>query len=431
LKARLLFPGTAFAVGLIAFAVGYRIPRLLQAIPTKLEQAPAVAHVSANQAPVAGTPSALSRDNLQVEGFAKIGFAEMEELLTTASAEQRERWAQELGALPDSPLKPIALIAFYTSWLDLKPDEAIRALPKFPDLMYRLNVFDVLRSAIPTTLLPQVIEVISGLSETERHVLLPSYLTTLAETDPAATARFIDSHPNLVKSSDAAALMSAWARDDIAAARKWLEAGPFFTAPVALRALVDSWYAKDPAAAQDYVVLQKDNEGIDEAINSVAVHLFETSPERTREFIGKFDDERAAGILTNLVSSVKNDQVANLTTWASTLPSSVNEKSLGYALGRWSSVDLKQTLDWIQTKPATERESLVVQMIGSQMAPAAPDVVLLAFKIRDAQKREAALTTLVQSLAADTGDATEQIRALGLSVSQTNHLLELQPKSEE
>ena len=63
-------------------------------------------------------------------------------------------------------------------------------------------------------------EVISELSEMEQRVLLPSYLTTLAQTDPVATARFIDSHPKLVSDSDAAVLMSAWARDDIDAATK-------------------------------------------------------------------------------------------------------------------------------------------------------------------------------------------------------------------
>jgi hypothetical protein len=427
LKARLLFPGTAFAIGLIAFAVGYRTPGSLRALPTKAEQSPDVAHVSTDHASVVGTSSALPRDNLQVEGFAKIGFAEMEELLTTASRQQREQWAQELGALPDRPLKPIALAAFYTAWLDLEPEEALRSLHKFPDLLYRVNIFDALGSAVPTTLLPQLIEMISELSEVERRVLLPSYLTTLAQTDPAATARFIDSHPKLVAGSDAAALMSAWARDDIDAARKWLEASRFSTESDVLRSLVDSWFAKDPSAAQKYVVIHRDNEGIDEAANSIAAHLFSTSPEQTREFIRLFDDQHASRILMSLVSSVNEDQVANLAMWASTLPSSVAEDGLGYALARWSSLDPRQALDWLRAKPVTERESLVVQMVRSQMAPASREIVALAYKIRDAQKRDEALSTLVRSLTAETGDATEQIRALGLSVSQTNHLLELRP----
>jgi hypothetical protein len=427
LKARLLFPGTAFAIGVIAFAVGYRTPKSLPALTTKVEQAPDVAHVSTDHASVVGTFSALPRDNLQVEGFAKIGFAEMEELLTTTSPQQREQWAQELGALPNRPLKPIALVAFYTAWLDLEPEEALRSLHNFPDLLYRVNVFDALGSAVPPRLLPQLIDVISEFSEAERRVLLPSFLAALNQTDPAATARFIDSHPKLVSSSDAAALMSVWAGDDIDAARKWLEASPFFAESAVLRSLVDSWFGKDPAAAQNYVVLHRDNEGIDEATNSVATHLFNVSPEQTREFIRVFDDRHAAHILVNLVSSVNDDQVANLATWASTLPSSVAEDGLGYALARWSSLDPRQALDWLRAKPATERESLVVQMIRSQLAPASPEIVALAYKIRDAQKRDETLSILVQSLTAETGDATEQIRALGLSVSQTNHLLKLRP----
>jgi hypothetical protein len=66
-------------------------------------------------------------------------------------------------------------------------------------------------------------------------------------------------------------------------------------------------------------------------------------------------------------------------------------------------------------------------MIRSQLAPPSPEIVSLAYKIRDAQKRDEALSILVRSLTVDTGDATEQIRALGLPASQTNHLLELRP----
>ena len=429
MKTRLLFPGTAFAIGIIAFAVGYRTPRSLPALPSKVEQAPDVARVATDHAPVAGTDSALQRDNLLVEGFAKVGFAEMERLLTTASPQEREQWARELGALPNRPLKPIALVAFYTTWLDLEPEEALRSLQNFPDLLYRAQVFDGLGSAVPTTLLPQLIEMISEFSEAERRGLLSSFLAELAQTDPAATARFIDSHPKLVSGSDAAALMSAWARDDIDAARKWLEASPFSAESSVLRSLVDAWFAKDPAAAQSYLVLHRDNEGIEVAANSIASHLFSTSPGQAREFIRAFDDQRASHILMSLVLSASEDQVANLAAWASTFPSSVAEDALGYALARWSYLDPEQALDWLRAKPAAERESFVVQMIGSQFAPMSPEIVSLAYNIRDVQKRDETLSILIRRLSEDADDAAEEIRALGLSVSQTNHLLKLRAAS--
>ena len=66
-------------------------------------------------------------------------------------------------------------------------------------------------------------------------------------------------------------------------------------------------------------------------------------------------------------------------------------------------------------------------MIHSDVAPASPEIVALAYNIRDVQKRDETLSILVRSLVDETGDATEQIRALGLSISQTNHLLELLP----
>lgn len=427
LKARLLFPGTAFAIGIIAFAVGYRNSISLPAFLTKVEQAPDVAHVPTDHAPVAGRSSALPHDDLWVEGFAKIGFAEMEELLTTASPQQREQWARELGALPNKPLKPVALVAFYTTWLDLEPEAPLRSLHNFPDLLYRMAVFDALGSAVPTTLLPQLIDVISELSEAERRVLLPGYLAALDQTDPAATARFMDSHPKLVSGSDAAALMSAWARNDIDAARNWLEASPFVEDAAALRSLIDSWFAKDPVAAQNYVAFHRDNAEIWDAANSVTSHLFKTSPEQAREFIRMFDERHASDILHSLIWSVNKDQVANLVTWASTLPSSVAEEGQGEALARWNSLDPRQALDWLRAKPVAERESLLAEMIRAPVTTASPEIVALAYNIRDVQKRDEALSILVRSLIDETGDATEQIRALGLSVSQTNHLLELRP----
>lgn len=431
LKARLLFPGTAFAIGVIAFAIGYRTPGSLTALPVKAGQAPDVPHVASDHTRVVRTDSAAPRDNLLVEGFAKIAFPEMEDLLTKASPQEREQWARELGALPNRPVKPVALISFYSAWLALDPEEALRSLHNFSDLLYRVHVMDSLGSAVPTTLLPRLIDLISEFSEAERRVLLPNFLAELAQTDPAATARFMDSHPKLVSSSDAAALMSAWARDDIDAAKKWLEASPFSAQSAVLRSLVDSWLAKDPAAAQNYVLLHRDNDVFGEAVASVASHLFSTSPEQAREFIRVLDDERASSILLSLVSSVDDDQVANLVAWAATLPNSAAEGGLGYAFARWSNLDPKQALDWLRAKPAAERESLLVRVIDSQLVPASPELVSLAYQIRDVRKRDETLSILVQALSAGNGDATEGIRALGLSVAQTNHLLKLRPVPRE
>ena len=416
LKARLLIQGVGFAVGLIAFAVGYRIPKSDAALPPEVAPAAEVAKASTESAPLAGSFRDLQHDHLLVEGFAQIGFAEMANLLTTASAPQREQWARELGALPNKPLKPIALTAFYTAWLDLEPEAAFRSLRAFPDLLYRAKVLDAVGSATPPALLPQLIDLISEFSAVERRALLPGFLAELAQTDPAASARFIDSHPKLVTVSDATALVSAWAANDIDAARKWLEASPFFTRPAVVRSLVDAWFAKDPAAAQDYVILHRDDEKIDEAANSVASHLFSTSSEQAGQFIRVFDDERASYILLNLVSSVDDQQIAKLATWFSTLPRSVAEQSLAAALARWSFLDPGKTVDWLRTQPAAERDSLVVQMIHSDRVPMSPELVSLAYNIHDVQKRDEALSILVYSLDLENDDAAEQIRGLGLSI---------------
>jgi hypothetical protein len=428
LKTFLLFPGTALTVAVIAFAFGYRTPTAgsLRTVATKVEPAREAALVSTNHASAARSSSNLiSHDDLRVEGFAKIGFAEMEGLLTTSSPEQRERWVRELGALPDNPLKPIALIAFYSAWLDLKPEEALASLRKFPVLQYRAELFGGVHSAVPTTLLPQLIDIIAELSEAERRVLLPSYFTSLAQTDPVAAARFIDSHPKFDSSENAVALMSVWARDDIDSAKKWLEASRFSTDPGALQSLVESWLARDSAAARDYVVLHRDDAGMSEAINSVAVYLFKTSPEQTREFLLMFDQERASEILWRLRTSAPADQVGKLAVWASTLPSELAAGNLGSVLAHWNSLNPTEALAWLRERPATERDSLVAEMIRSQQVLASPEILALAYKIGDPRTREDALATLVESFSGTTGEATEQIRALGLSVSQTNHLLEL------
>ena len=425
LKARLLFQGVAFVIGMIAFAIGYRIPKSLHALPIKVERTSDVATVLTESTPLARSSRDLQHDHLRVEGFAQIGFAEMADLLTTASPSQREQWARELGALPNKPLKPIALTAFYTAWLDLDPEAAFRSLRAFPDLLYREQVVSSIGVAAPPALLSQLIGLISELSAVEQHGLLPGFLSELDQTDPVASARFIDSHPNLVSASDAAALMSAWARDDIDAARKWLEASPFAAESDVLRSLVDSWFTKDPAAAQSYVILHRDSESFEEAANSVASHLFGTSPEQARQFIRAFDDQHASYILFSLVSSADNSQIANLVTWVATFPTSSAQHVLGDALVRWSSLDPRKAVDWLRTKPEAERDSLVVQMIHSEMARPSPELVALAYNIHDVQERDKALSILVRSLAVDSGDATEQIRGLGLSTSQTNHLLEL------
>jgi len=137
-------------------------------------------------------------------------------------------------------------------------------------------------------------------------------------------------------------------------------------------------------------------------------------------------------VLVSLVASVGDDQVTNLVAWASTLPNSVTEGGLGLALSRWVSLNPSQALDWLRAKPAAERESLLVAMIRTEMAPASPEIVSLAYTIRDVQKRDEALSLLVQTLTAENPRATaDRIRALGLSASQTNHLLKLRPVPRE
>ena len=60
-------------------------------------------------------------------------------------------------------------------------------------------------------------------------------------------------------------------------------------------------------------------------------------------------------------------------------------------------------------------------MIRSEIVSASPEIVSLAYNIRDVQKRDETLSVLVGSLTVETGDATEEIRALGLPASQTKH----------
>ena len=425
---RLVFPATALAVAVLAFVVGYRAPQpssssaSLRTTPAAIEQAGAAD--PSRDAARSRSANAIQRDGLQVIGFAKIGFAEMEELLTTASPDEREGWARELGAVPEQPLKMIALVAYYVAWLDLHPEEALRSLRDFPDILNRSRVFSALVSAVPPAILPQLVEVASELTPPERRHLLPQFLAALSETDPQATARFLDSHPQLVSSADADELISAWAADDVAAATQWLEASQFASDPGVLHSLVRRWLTKDPAAAQQYVLRHRQTVGIEAAASSVASHLLTTSPAEAREFVNLFGAERAPSVVIAMLSAAEDNQLASMATWAATLPDTIMESGVAsYALVRWHRVDSAQALAWLQSQPVDERESLLVDMIHSDPV-ASPEIVSMAYTVRDAQQRDRALASIVASLR-DTGEeaAEHQIRALGLPASQTNHLL--------
>ena len=432
-KLGLPFLAIAFGVGAAAFMVGYRGAQpsasSIRTVAATPEQA--------NPADTARDPADFSsttgaqRDGLQVIGFAKVGFAQMEELLTSSTPQERERWAQELAALPEQAMKSLALVAFYIAWLDHHPDEALRSLRDFPDPLSRMRLFASIESAVPPAILPQLVGIVAEFSEAERRFLLPSFLAALSQTDPVAAARFIDSHPQLVSSSEAAALISAWAADDIAAAAHWLEGSRFAGEPETLRTLVDRWLAKDPAAAQSYVLRHQQTAGMEEAAASVASHLLTTSPAQAREFISMFDPERALSVVATMISSEDNNRIGDLTEWASTLPASVRDTGvMGYALGIWNRVDPPAALAWLQAQPAAERESLVVQMIHNHPVPS-PELIALAYTIRDVQERDRALTSLIRSLPDPIGDPVEQIRALGLPADQMNHLLGLRAAPEE
>jgi hypothetical protein len=432
-KARLAFPGTAVAVGVAAFLIGYRSPKAPAgaAVAVPVNVAPSAGADASTVDPEAADPrSATRRDGLRVEGFAKIGFAETEELLTTASPEQRQQWARELAELPEQPLKAVAYVAFYTAWLNLEPEEALRSLRAFPDLLMRSRVF----AGLPPmpAVLPQLVEIISGFSEAERSRLLPPFLSDLAETNPTAAARFIDSHPRLVSSTEAASLMSTWTGDDVEAARKWLEASRFSSDANVLRSFVKSWLLKDPSAAKQYVVTNQHNDALQPAAASVVSHLVTRSPEEAREFITSFDRERASSVTSSFVSSVEESQLADVAAWVSTLPNPVRDDALLLALTRWNYANPREALAWTRAKPAAEREPFVIQMVNASAEaqsfgrrPVSPELVSLTYDVGDAQKRDQALSTLVRSFRAENGDVATQIRSLGLPASQTKHLLAL------
>ena len=432
-KARLGFPATAVASGVAAFLFGYQSPRPLAAVAATSRpnvQQSNSAPVSSKHAVIVKTGSANQRDGLRVQGFAKIGFAEIEELLTNASPEQREKWARELGELPDQPLKAIAYVAFYTAWLNLEPEEALRSLRAFPDVVNRSRLFSGL-TPIPAVL-PELVEIISELSEAERRRLLPAFLSELGKTDPRAAARFIDSHPKLVTFEDVDSVISTWASHDVGGAREWLERSAFSDSSPAVLSLVSSWLAKDPEAAKQYVINKRGAEGFAPAAGSVASHLFSRSPEEARQFIDLFDKERASSVLEHVVSKANDSEIGNIAAWISTLPGPVPDSTLMYALARWDSVDPAAALAWVRVQPATERDPLAIHLINFQSdqqsfgrRAVSPELVALAYGIGDVEKRKQALSTLVQSFSTEDGDVAAQIHALGLPLSQTKHLLAL------
>ena len=424
----LLFAATALAVAALAFVVGYRAPQpssssaSVRATPAASEEAGAAA--TSQRDTRSGSASAVDRDGLQVIGFAKIGFAEMEELLTTASPEQREEWARELGALPEQPLKMIALVAYYVAWLDLQPEEALRSLRDFPDILNRSRVFSALVSAVPPAILPQLVDVVAELTGPERAHLLPQFLAALSETDPQTTARFLDSHPQLVSSADAEELISAWAADDVTAATQWLEASQFANDGSVLHSLVSQWLAKDAAAAQRFVLRHRQGAAINTAAASVASHLLATSPAEAREFISLFGPERSPAVVSAMISAAEDNQLPSVADFAASLPAMVDESSVAaYALVRWNRVDAPQALAWLRAQPVEQRELLLADMIHSDPVPS-PEMVSLVYTIRDAQQRDSALASIVATLSETSeGTAEQQIRALDLPAAQVNHLL--------
>jgi hypothetical protein len=426
LKSPLVFAGTVLAVAVAAFALGYRTPTI-SLPPTRgnIAQPEASGTAASDNHPVFRMPTAsdaVSRDGLQVQGFAKIGSREMEEVLTSASPEQRQQWALQLAALPDQPLKRIAFVAFYTAWLDFDPEQALRSLRDFPDRLSRVAVFGSL--APPPGVLPAFIDIVAEFSEAERQFILPELLASLEDVDPRAAANFIDSHPKVVSTPDAIRLVSAWARDDIDGATKWLETSQIANNSEALNGLVTLWLTKDPAAARDYVVLHRQSDGIEQAAESVAAHLFHDSPDQARAFISSFDDQRATTLALTLVGSAVDTEVAGAVAWISTLPPKMQEVAMGVVLPRWQDVDPQGALAWLRLQPADQRAALLLPMMDIETVSRSPELLSIVYGLSDARARDAVLSTFVHTLGSG-DEAAAQIRSLGLSAVQTNHLLQL------
>jgi hypothetical protein len=354
---------------------------------------------------------------LIVANVADVPFAELYNVLESASPQTRSAWAKELEAMPWGPQRNAAISSFYKTLVQLDPHEAIELAVDMRDKDAQTVAIGRLVEAAPQSAMSEVANMLVKLPPDSvgglRSEFLNDTINQWSMVDPVAASRFIERNSALVPPESVMYLLEHWADRDPKAAKDWLDRqNQELQTATAIRGLVTGWFDKDHSIAVDYALAHAGDEKFDPAIQDLARALFLKSPNEAHGFVEKLPTANLKRIAIGQITAIGNGGkllglndwkrppgvVAN---WMVMFPHEVWGGLIGPVVDVWEKQDAEGFSTWINQLPTETYDQVVTEYCLSPGAPTPERLLPLALNISDPALRADTVRNLVYQWSPD------------------------------
>lgn len=200
---------------------------------------------------------------------------------------------------------------------------------------------------------------------------------SLAQSDPAAAARYLDRVPS--------ASRAGW-----------------------LTAVTVGYAANDPQAALSFIERYRGDAGFDRAITALAPHLARTDPPAAARLLGSVSERTNEGLSAEfqVVQQWAQRDPAAAAAWAMDQPPMQRNALVGLATSAWAQSDRDGLRRWALSMPAGERRDAALSAALRSFGADDP-ALLTAFS--DDRARQAAVMTVAMNAATTDRDAARRL----------------------
>jgi hypothetical protein len=436
-KSRWVAATALAAVVLAAFFTGRTVEEraLAEKIHSKsLGSGPTVATIE---------PPRLSHQQLAVAEVFALPFADFYEALRAAPGDAREKWANELAAMPEGPQRRAAISGFYKLLVQFDPAAAVKAIGAIEDVRLQRLALDAAVNAAPGFALPLMAELCLNLQDRikVKRDHLSDVVLEWSLIDAPAVMRFIDQHTEAFEDLSrggrfytADQVLSAWAAVDPIAAKEWIDRKEEGDAGAnKAEALVEGWYENDHAAAVAFTLAHAEEPRMSAAIGAIVRWLYLDSKDEATKFIASLPENRRPDAFKEafrhlILMQEEDSGDATMTpraiaSWMIEFPPAYWQGAVGRLFGNdeRASADL---LSWIQQSAPGVREAAAGEYFAAfDKSPS--EKIAPVLQVADPVLRDRLFSAMMENRSLEFDEARTAATEAPLSLEQKRHFLEI------
>jgi hypothetical protein len=368
-------------------------------------------------------------------------FADFYEALRAAPGDAREKWVNELAAMPDGPRRRAAVSGFYKLLVQFDPVAAVKAIGEIEDLGLQKLALGAALDAAPGFALPRMAELSLNLQDRipGKRDYLAEAVEAWAQIDPATAAHFIDERSvafegeHLNRYLSTAQVIASWAAVDPKAAKEWADRKEKWDSGEIREFFFEGWYENDPAAAVSYTLDHAEDKEMADAVGAILRRLYSDSKEKAAKFIENLPEKKRPEAFREafrrfiLLEEEDTGDAAfaprAIATWMTEFPPAYWEGSLGRLFGS-DATGAANMLVWIQQLPPSVRDAAASEYWApSDGSPS--EKVSPVLQVPDPQLRDELVRALIKNQSLEVDEATTALNSALISFEQKQHLLQI------